>query len=85
MMRSHEPASTTRNDQRHAAEVCREHGWQAGTRLIGSDDVGTTVIEITAVGQRVLLARTISQNHRPAAYGHERSWRLSDRDWHEVA
>lgn len=77
--------STTRNDQRHAAEVCREHGWRLGTRLAGSDDFGTTVIEITALGQRVLLARTISQNHRPAAYGYERSWRLSDRDWHEVS
>lgn len=77
-------APKTRNDQRHAAEVCREHGWRAGTRLAGSDHLGATVIKITAVGQRVLLARTISQNHHPAAYGYERSWRLSDRDWYEV-
>ncbi|WP_456015209.1 DUF7241 domain-containing protein [Methylorubrum populi] len=76
--------STTRNDQRHAAEVCREHGWREGTRLVGSNDLGTTVIEIMAVSQRVLLARTISQNHRQAAYGYERSWRLSNRDWHKV-
>ena len=75
----------TRNDQRHAADVCREHGWRAGTRLVGSNGFGTTVIEITALGDHVMLARTISQNGEPAAYGQDRSWRLSDRDWHEAA
>ncbi|WP_342149722.1 hypothetical protein [Methylorubrum sp. SB2] len=78
-------SETTRHDHRPAAEICRAHGWGEGTRLVGRDAVGTTVIEITALGPRVMLARTVSQDHRPAAYGQDRSWRLSDRDWREVA
>ena len=80
-----ESVMSTRNDQRHAADVCREHGWRPGTRLVGSNGFGTTVIEITALGNRVILARIISQNGQPAAYDQDRVWRLSDRDWREVA
>ncbi len=76
---------TTRNDQRFAADICREHGWRAGTRLVGEDGLGTTVIEITALGNQVMLARRVSQDGEPAAYDQDRSWRLSDRYWHEIA
>ena len=76
---------STRHDHRHAADVCREHRWRVGTRLVGSDGLGTTVIEIAALGNQVMLARRISQNGEPAAYDQDRPWRLSDRDWHEIA
>ena len=85
MSRAREPATSTRNDQRHAADICREHGWRAGTRLVGNNGFGTTEIEITALGNQVMLARTVSQNGEPTAYGRDQAWRLSDRDWREIA
>ncbi|WP_442785974.1 DUF7241 domain-containing protein [Methylobacterium sp. C25] len=75
----------THNDRRHAADICREHGWGVGTQLAGSDGFGTTTIEITALGNQVMLARTIGQNGRPASYARDRPWRLSDRDWKKIA
>ncbi|TXN21047.1 hypothetical protein FV217_15820 [Methylobacterium sp. WL9] len=71
----------TRNDRRHAAEICHERGWGVGTRLTGSDGFGTITIEITALGNEVMLARTVCQNGEPSAYGSDQPWRLSDRDW----
>lgn len=75
----------TRNDRRHAAEIGRDLGWDVGTLLTGSDSFGSTTIAITALGYQVMLARTICQNGKQAAYGGDRSWRLSDRDWVKAA
>ena len=75
---------STRNDYRDAAEICRERGWTAGTRLVGDEGYGLTVIEIRFVGERVILAVQVSHNGVPACYSDERSWGLSARDWQVV-
>ncbi len=75
----------TRNDRRHAAEICHERGWGVGTLLTGNDGFGSMTIEITALGNQVMLARTVCHNGQPTAYGGDRSWRLSDRDWVKAA
>ena len=35
----------TRNDHRHAADICRENGWGVGTRLIGDAETGLDLVE----------------------------------------
>lgn len=75
---------TTRNDYRRPAIVVREHGWSVGTRLVGDEGNGPTVIEITAVGEENVLAKTISRNGKPSAsHDRETLWSLSGRDWKE--
>lgn len=63
-----------------SAELCRANGWGPGTQLIGNDNFGPTIIEITAVGERDILAKAISHNGAP---GEEREdvWILVHRDW----
>ena len=71
----------TRHDHRHAAEICREHGWRVGCQLIGDAGFGPTVIRITALGTRVMLARMISQNGVAVGYNDPQAWSLTARDW----
>ena len=66
------------------AEKCRANGWGVGTRLIGDEGYGPTVIEITAIGETHILARAISYNGKAANRG-ESHWTLSARDWEKVA
>jgi hypothetical protein len=40
-----------------SAELCRKNGWGPGTRLVGHEGFGDTVIEITAVGEAGILRR----------------------------
>ena len=61
-----------------AAETCRANGWDVGTRLVGDEGYGPSVIEITAVGERRILAKTVSSPHGPAPEG---SWTLDCRNW----
>jgi hypothetical protein len=72
---------STMHDHRPAAEVCRARGWRVGQRLVGDEGHGPTVIEITAVGEATILAKTISHNGEPAAYSREGGWALWCRDW----
>lgn len=65
------------------AELCRENGWEVGTRLIGDEGYGPTVIEITALGEHKLLARQVAQNG-VAVNDSERTWVLYCRDWREA-
>lgn len=74
---------TTLNDPREPAEICRERGWVLGTRLVGDEGYGPTVIEITAVGERSILAKTVRHNGQPSIAG-EGNWCLWCRDWHVV-
>jgi len=62
------------------AELCRANGWGPGTRLVGDQGYGPTVIEITAVGERYILAKTISFRGNPMDSG-EGLWTLECRDW----
>lgn len=71
----------TRHDHRHAAVICRENGWGVGTRLVGDAGDGPTVIRITALGSRVMLARMISHDGVAVGHNDERAWSLTARDW----
>lgn len=76
--------ASTRHDHRNAAEICREHGWTVGTRLVGDAGYGPTIIQITALSDQVMLARIIS--HGCVTIGHHdaQAWTLSLRDWQPV-
>lgn len=41
------------------AARCRRNGWKRGTRLIGWEGYAALVIEITAVGEDLVLAKPI--------------------------
>lgn len=75
---------STLHSRLSAAELCRRNGWGVGTRLVGNEGYGDTVIEITAVGSDGLLARTISHGGKPS-HGRENSWVLWCREWSVVA
>lgn len=76
---------TTLNSQKSPADICRENGWTPGTRIVGDEGFGPTVIEITAVGDLAILARVVSQNGKPVEFRSEMSWQLLHRDWRVVA
>lgn len=59
-------------------DLCRENGWTVGTRLVGDEGSGPTVIEITAIGKRRILAQVISG---PSLYSGEQPWTLRSRVW----
>ena len=58
------------------AEWCRRNGWTVGTRLAGDGGYGPTVIQITAIGESAILAKTRG--------GVESVWSLDHRDWRPV-
>jgi hypothetical protein len=66
-----------------SAEKCRRNGWKVGTRLAGDEGYGVTVIEITAVGEREVLAKAISHNGEPVVIK-EAVWGLNHRKWRKV-
>ena len=78
-------ARTTLGDYRPAAEICRAHGWVAGTLLGGDEGDGQTIIEIRYVGETMMVAKQISHNGDPRRCSDEHSWCLAFRDWREVA
>lgn len=65
------------------AELCRRLGWTVGTRLVGDEGYGPTVIQITAVGEHDILATAITHAGAPCER-RESSWVLWARDWREV-
>jgi hypothetical protein len=75
--------ASTLHDHRSPADVCRARGWSVGTQLVGDEGAGPTVIQITAIGERCILARTLSHNGRRATYRDEGLWSLDCRDWQE--
>uniref|UniRef100_A0AAU6W1J0 DUF7241 domain-containing protein n=1 Tax=Pseudomonas phage Touem01 TaxID=3138548 RepID=A0AAU6W1J0_9VIRU len=77
---------STLNDGRAPAAIARERGWGTGTRIVGDEGSGPTVIEITAIGEGDLLAKKISHNGKrvKANCEDESSWTLDCRDWQEV-
>lgn len=70
------------------ADRCRANGWTAGTCLVGDEGYGPTVIQLTAIGERKILAKTISHNDNPHSLlddaWNEGQWTLRHRDWREV-
>lgn len=73
----------TRNSRISSAEICRRNGWGAGTLLAGDEGCGVTVIKITAVGDRRILAQGISHAGKRVNWS-ESGWTLECRDWHVV-
>src|SRR5690606_37146391 len=64
-------------------ETCELNGWGVGTRLVGDEGYGPTVIRITAIGERMLLA--VCETERHGGDCPEASWTLTCREWSEVA
>lgn len=74
-----------RNPGESEADFARRLGWLPGTRLAGDEGYGVTVIEITALGERVILAKTISHDGKPPGPNkYETAWTLDMRDWKRV-
>jgi len=65
------------------AETCRLNGWTVGTQLEGDEGYGPSVIQITAIGERDLLAKRIAYKGQPQV-SRENSWTLSCREWRKV-
>ena len=65
-------------------ETCDMNGWAVGTRLAGDEGYGVTVIEITALGEVSMLAKTVSHRGEASNWG-ESTWTLMAREWAEVA
>lgn len=63
------------------AEFCRLNGWGPGARLVGDEGYGPMVIEITAVGERAVLAKVISHDGIPEQSPFENHWTLTCREW----
>lgn len=69
----------------NSADFCRENGYGPGTRLVGDEGYGPTVIEITAVGEWGVLAKCVEHDGEPPRHGvWENKWTLAHRDWREV-
>ncbi len=65
------------------ADLCRYYGWGPGTCLVGDEGYGPSVIRITAVGEKAILARRIKQNGEETR-DCEGFWTLDCRDWQPV-
>lgn len=64
------------------ADIARKNGW---TPVIGDEGYGPTVIEITAVGETHVLAKTLTDNGKhPGRSDTEAIWTFSCRDWKRV-
>lgn len=75
------PSETnTKGSKLSSADLCRANGWEPGTLLAGDEGYGQTVIKITSIGERGILARVISHNGE-AIQGTENSWALHNRTW----
>lgn len=67
------------------AQTCALNGWSVGTRLVGDEGYGPTVIRITAIGEDSILAVAETHNGIPVQFsGDEKTWTLTCRDWSEV-
>lgn len=65
------------------AEICRTNGWKVGDVLEGADVYGgVTRIQITAIGQRNVLAVKVRDTGQGDAYEH--TWSLQCRPWRKV-
>lgn len=77
-------ASTKTLGHVNPADVARAKGWTEGTRIVGDEGYGPTVIEITEVTRSRLFAKRISHNGEPVPDRRDNSWVLYCRDWTKV-
>ncbi len=66
-----------------SAEECRQRGIKVGDRLVGDEGYGPTFIEITAIGEKRILAKAVSHDAETIERN-EIPWTLSCRDWEKV-
>lgn len=77
------------------AAICHAKGWTGGTKLVGTESgerwSTTTTIQITAIGERSVLAKTLSnvirstgKEDRSTGPAAEALWTLGLRDWQVV-
>lgn len=62
------------------AELCRVNGWKVGDVLEGDEGYGPTRIVLTAIGEDLVLARTLAQDGTIVDC-REIPWSLKYRDW----
>ena len=74
-----EPTSREMSRTMSAADICRAKGWDVGTRLFGRDRYVEDTIEITAIGDHMVLASRVNEHGRKIS--RESSWTLAYRDW----
>lgn len=69
-----------------AAAACRRKKWKVGDRLVGDDGHRPEVIELTAIGECLVIAKCISRSGSPVEdwESGEHCWTLSCRDWKKV-
>lgn len=68
------------------AGICRLHGWEVGTQLVGDEGYGPTVIQLTAIGEKSILAKQIMHNGKSSSGSdYDSLWTLHCRDWTVVA
>jgi hypothetical protein len=79
-----ERRKVTTQPEESSADACRRLGWKPGDRLVGDEGYGPTVIEITAIGKKLILAAKISPNGNVDDCDSEAMWTLSCRDWKKV-
>lgn len=62
------------------AAFCRRMNYGPGTRLAGDEGYGVTIIRITAIGERSILA--IMESHNGKYHeDFEKMWTLKNRYW----
>jgi hypothetical protein len=66
------------------AEECRQRGIKVGDRLVGDEGYGPTIIEITAIGEKSILAKAVSHDGETVERN-ETLWTLNCRDWEKVS
>jgi hypothetical protein len=68
-----------------SAQICRDMGWGPGTVLVShaTKDLHQSVIRLTAIGRRLVLAELVEPPERPVLGPVEAAWTLSYRDWEQ--
>lgn len=67
-----------------SADFCRRMGFEVGSHLIGDEGYGPTVIRLTAIGERSILAIEVPNGEGGGSF-YESTWTLEMRDWRLVA
>jgi len=65
-------------------ETCELNGWTVGTRLVGDEGYGPTIITITAIGETRLLATATRVRNGRLCHDGESTWTLTCREWVET-
>ena len=66
-----------------SALLCERLDWQVGDKLIAEEGVVMAIIQITAIGDSLVLAKTVSVNGN-LVNDFEREWELSHRKWRKA-